>query len=247
MTARVLRVLQVLLVRFCSFMRAALPRRSRRKVSLARLTSAPRMTSILSTVGECSGKMRSTPWPNDTLRTVNDARVPPRCIAMTMPSKIWMRSLSPSRTLTWTRTVSPDRIAGRFTRCGCSISLNRLHRPSPLTLADSARQSLRSSPPLVRRRSVGVLDQLRPPLGRPAHALPAAATARSPRGAPTAAPSGTARPRKHRRPRVVRAIEQPAARTNHSPPTPRRPPRPAPAAPPRRSRTSAGSSPPVST
>src|SRR6266508_3971582 len=57
--------------------------------------------------------MRSTPCPNDTLRTVNDARVPPRCIPMTTPSKIWMRSLSPSRTFTCTRTVSPARIAGR--------------------------------------------------------------------------------------------------------------------------------------
>src|SRR6478672_7885202 len=64
-------------------------------------------------IGECSGKMRSTPWPNDTLRTVNDARVPPRCRPMTTPSKIWMRSLSPSRTFTCTRTVSPARIAGR--------------------------------------------------------------------------------------------------------------------------------------
>ena len=58
-------------------------------------------------IGECSGKMRSTPWPNDTLRTVNVARVPPRCMPMTMPSNTWMRSLSPSRTFTCTRTVSP--------------------------------------------------------------------------------------------------------------------------------------------
>src|SRR5206468_9385069 len=36
---------------------------------------------------------------------------------MTTPSKIWMRSLSPSRTLTCTRTVSPDLIAGRSASC----------------------------------------------------------------------------------------------------------------------------------
>src|ERR1051325_9035260 len=33
-----------------------------------------------------------------------------------------MRSLSPSRTLTWTRTVSPDRIAGRSVSCAFSTS-----------------------------------------------------------------------------------------------------------------------------
>src|SRR4051794_12482193 len=66
--------------------------------------------------------MRSTPWPNDTLRTVNDARVPPRCMPITTPSKIWMRSLSPSRTFTWTRTVSPDFIAGRSVNCVFSTS-----------------------------------------------------------------------------------------------------------------------------
>src|ERR1700704_327980 len=66
--------------------------------------------------------MRSTPCPNDTLRTVNDARVPPRCRPMTIPSKIWIRSLSPSRTFTCTRTVSPDLIAGRSVSCDFSTS-----------------------------------------------------------------------------------------------------------------------------
>src|SRR5438067_1444468 len=66
--------------------------------------------------------MRSTPWPNDTLRTVNDARVPPRCIPITTPSKIWMRSLSPSRTFTCTRTVSPAFMAGRSASCDFSTT-----------------------------------------------------------------------------------------------------------------------------
>ena len=44
-----------------SFMRAALPLRSRRKYSLARRTLADRTTSIFWTLGECIGKMRSTP------------------------------------------------------------------------------------------------------------------------------------------------------------------------------------------
>ncbi len=39
---------------------------------MARRTLAERTTSIFWMIGECSGKMRSTPWPNDTLRTVND-------------------------------------------------------------------------------------------------------------------------------------------------------------------------------
>src|SRR4051794_13235395 len=66
--------------------------------------------------------MRSTPWPNETLRTVNEARVPPRCIPMTTPSKTWMRSLSPSRTRTCTLTVSPAFIAGRWANCDFSTS-----------------------------------------------------------------------------------------------------------------------------
>src|SRR5207248_770816 len=33
-----------------------------------------------------------------------------------------MRSLSPSRTFTWTRTVSPERMAGRSASCGFSTS-----------------------------------------------------------------------------------------------------------------------------
>src|SRR5690606_34064951 len=59
-----------------SFMRAALPRRARRKYSFARRTRAERTTSTFAIVGECSGKIRSTPWPKETLRTVNDARTP---------------------------------------------------------------------------------------------------------------------------------------------------------------------------
>src|SRR5437762_13134843 len=73
-------------------------------------------------VGECSGKMRSTPWPNETFRTVKDARVPPRCRPITTPSKICVRSLSPSRTFTCTRTVSPAFIAGRSVNWGFSTS-----------------------------------------------------------------------------------------------------------------------------
>ncbi len=117
-------------VRFVSFMRAALPFSSRRKYSFARRTRAERTTSTLAIVGECSGKMRSTPCPNDTLRTVNEARAPPRCIPMTMPSKIWMRSLSPSRTFTCTARCRPTSCravrSSATSRPGQSRSLLRL-------------------------------------------------------------------------------------------------------------------------
>src|SRR5437762_1041982 len=112
-------------------------------------------------VGECSGKMRSTPCPNDTLRTVKEARVPPRCMPMTTPSKTWMRSLSPSRTLTCTLTVSPDFIAGRSANCDFStISIALMTRSFKLT------QHLRFF--VVQIRGV---QQIRPPCQRPAERL----------------------------------------------------------------------------
>ena len=80
--------------------RERLSRRIQRDALAWAIGWAERITSTLSMVGEWSGKMRSTPWPNDTLRTVKDARTPPRCMPITMPSYTWMRSLSPSRTLT---------------------------------------------------------------------------------------------------------------------------------------------------
>src|SRR5215213_9145640 len=145
-------------VRLVSFMRAAFPFKLRRKYSFARRTRAERTTSTLEIVGEWSGKIRSTPWPNDTLRTVNEARVPPRCMPMTTPSKIWMRSLSPSRTLTCTLTVSPDFIAGRSASCGFSTNSIAL-----MTRSFKLSQQLRFL--VVQTRGV---QQVRPPLQRPA-------------------------------------------------------------------------------
>ena len=113
-------------------------------------------------VGECSGKMRSTPWPNDTLRTVNEARVPPRCRPMTTPSKTWMRSLSPSRTFTCTRTVSPDFIAGRSVSCDFSTSSIALiaapiqvaeGRPSPIMRSAIRLSPTRAVSAVLRRRA----------------------------------------------------------------------------------------------
>ena len=226
-----------------SFMRAALPFRSRRKYSFARRTFADRTTSTFWMIGECSGKMRSTPWPNDTLRTVNDARAPPRCMPMTMPSKTWMRSLSPSRTFTCTRTVSPDFIAGRSVSCAFSTISIALMRPLPSSR--SAQQSIAADIPLlvVERRAAPAGPAAAPASAR---APRACATAGSRAWCPDSSTSGTVMPPELRRPRVVRVVEQPARErirpTDCSSPTT-----------PGTSRatasriTSAGSSPPVST
>ena len=47
---------------------------------------------------------------------------------ITMPSNTWMRSLSPSRTFTCTRTVSPDFIRGRSDHLRLLDQLYRAHR-----------------------------------------------------------------------------------------------------------------------
>ena len=65
------------------------------------------MTSILSIFGECSGNVRSTPTPNEFLRTVNVSRAPAPWRLITIPSNTWMRWRVPSMTRKWTRTVSP--------------------------------------------------------------------------------------------------------------------------------------------
>src|SRR6266571_4296483 len=64
--------------------------------------------------GECSGKMRSTPTPAEILRTVNVSLIPAPRRPRQTPSKACSRSLSPSRTRTITRTVSPGWNAGRL-------------------------------------------------------------------------------------------------------------------------------------
>src|SRR5690348_10800546 len=75
--------------------------------------------------GECTGNVRSTPTPYDVLRTVNVSRLPAPLRPMTVPSKTWMRSLSPSTTRTCTRTVSPGLKAGTPLR-SCSASMRSI-------------------------------------------------------------------------------------------------------------------------
>src|SRR5436309_1226668 len=175
------------------------------------------MTSTFWIVGECSGKMRSTPWPNDTLRTVKVARVPPRCRPMITPSKIWMRSLSPSRTFTCTRTVSPAFIGGRSASCDFSTTSILLapiiYSFSSLFLAprDELAQNL-----LFLFVQLGVGEEIRPPLERPAHRFalpPSPDLAMMPRQQHVGHFQGracTVLAGNLGRPRVVRKIEQPA-------------------------------------
>jgi hypothetical protein len=58
---------------------------------LARLTSPIAATSIFSIFGEWTGNVRSTPTPNDCLRTVNVSREPEPCRLITIPSKTCTR------------------------------------------------------------------------------------------------------------------------------------------------------------
>ena len=53
------------------------------------------------------GNVRSTPTPNDCLRTVKVSRTPWPWRLMTTPSKTWVRRRVPSMTWKWTRTRSP--------------------------------------------------------------------------------------------------------------------------------------------
>src|SRR3954471_2844555 len=66
--------------------------------------------------GECTGNVRSTPTPNDCLRTVNVSRPPAPWRLSTIPSKTCTRRRWPSITWKWTRTLSPALNGGRFVR-----------------------------------------------------------------------------------------------------------------------------------
>src|SRR6476469_4383023 len=66
--------------------------------------------------GECTGKVRSTPTPKLTLRTVNVSRTPSPCRRMTTPWNSWTRERLPSTTFTCTLRVSPARKAGTSSR-----------------------------------------------------------------------------------------------------------------------------------
>src|SRR5215203_2473407 len=66
--------------------------------------------------GVWTGKVRSTPTPKLTLRTVKVSRTPAPWRRMATPWKTWMRERVPSTTLTWTFRVSPGRNSGMSER-----------------------------------------------------------------------------------------------------------------------------------
>ena len=100
--------------------RACRPARAGSRASLAARRPCA-TTSSRSTLGECTGKVRSTPTPNDCLRTVNVSRAPAPRRAITTPSNTWVRLRVPSTTWKWTRTRSPG--ANRGTRLSWRCSM----------------------------------------------------------------------------------------------------------------------------
>src|SRR6266536_802746 len=77
-------------------------------------------------IGVCTGKVRSTPTPKLTFRTVNVSRTPPPCRRITTPWKIWIRSREPSTTRTCTFNVSPGRKSGRSDRSDSASRASRV-------------------------------------------------------------------------------------------------------------------------
>src|SRR5437660_169657 len=136
--------------------------------------------------------MRSTPTPYDTLRTVKVELRCPRFLRMTTPSKIWMRSLSPSLIFVCTRTVSPTRNAGTWPRASgltffcstSSIAFARIFAPllrtclcrvsycSLKTKESSSFFSLEQ--PQILGRETQLLEQVRAPFPRAQQGLPPA-------------------------------------------------------------------------
>src|SRR6267143_5628463 len=136
--------------------------------------------------------MRSTPTPYDTLRTVKVELRCPRFLRMTTPSKIWIRSLSPSLIFVCTRTVSPTRNAGTWPRASgftffcstSSIAFARIFAPllrtclcrvsycSLKTKESSSFFSLEQAQ--VLGRQVELLEQVRAPFPRAQERLPPA-------------------------------------------------------------------------
>jgi hypothetical protein len=70
------------------------------------------LSSIEAISGEYVWNVRSTPSPEEILRTMNDELRPRLRLAITMPSKACTRLRSPSTTFTLTITVSPGEKSG---------------------------------------------------------------------------------------------------------------------------------------
>src|SRR4029079_14976449 len=135
---------------------------------LARLTSPIAVTSMRSIFGECTGNVRSTPTPNDCLRTVNVSRTPAPWRLSTIPSKTCTRRRWPSITWKWTRTVSPALQGGRFVRSWCCsrLSITLLIERGP-----AGRRGMLTERDSV-RRPVGGKDRTDQVLARPSAPAP---------------------------------------------------------------------------
>src|SRR4051812_39118852 len=116
-------------------------------------------TSSFSIFGEWSGNVRSTPTPNDCLRTVNVSRTPGPCRLMTMPSKTCTRRRWPSITWKRTRTVSPALNLGRSVR---SWRCSRLS--ITFGIVKKARRARLAMVAHPRRRRLREADALRRPI-----------------------------------------------------------------------------------
>src|ERR1044071_889228 len=74
--------------------------------------------------GELSGKIRSTPTPDEILRTVNVEREPLETRRMQTPSNACRRVFSPSRIFAQTLIESPGRNSGRIAWRRCDFSMD---------------------------------------------------------------------------------------------------------------------------
>src|SRR5439155_3508399 len=100
--------------------------------------------------GEWTGNVRSTPTPNDCLRTVKVSRTPAPWRLITIPSNTCRRRRWPSITWKCTRTLSPALNGGRSLRSWrCSrLSITRFMKRGP---AGQARILAHGTPPSPRR------------------------------------------------------------------------------------------------
>src|SRR3954471_20801955 len=98
-------------------------------------------------IGECTGKVRSTPTPKLTFRTVKVSRLPLPLRRITMPWNTWTRSRLPSTTRTCTFRVSPGAKSGmssrswvRSTRSVAFIGSSGIEEPGMLPAGSPVRE-----------------------------------------------------------------------------------------------------------
>ena len=197
---------------------------------MARRTSPRVTTSIFDTIGECTGKVRSTPTPKLTLRTVNVSRMPLPLRRITTPWNTCVRSRLPSTTRTCTFSVSPGANSGmslrswvRSTRSVAFIEEGSGSRGNPAMLpARPRRPGTRAAAPLPPAVSDPAGEEVGAPLERAAQRLrpppagdPGVVAAQQHLGHRVAAELG--------RPGVLRVLEAGRRRTTRRRPTPRCP------------------------